>query len=101
MFWRCRLPVDSRLNVTLIEIQQLSTRIRHFIKLPVFQTVQLPFFNVINAFVVDRWVHCFSHLRVKVCVYFQGSEVTEQVLHTVSKSSSLEEITLENAGLKS
>lgn len=31
----------------------------------------------------------------------QGSEVTEQVLHTVSKSSSLEEITLENAGLKS
>ncbi|KAM9849366.1 capping protein, Arp2/3 and myosin-I linker protein 3-like [Aulostomus maculatus] len=29
-----------------------------------------------------------------------GSEVTEQVLHTVSKSSSLEEITLENAGLK-
>uniref|UniRef100_A0A3B4VKS9 Capping protein, Arp2/3 and myosin-I linker protein 3-like n=1 Tax=Seriola dumerili TaxID=41447 RepID=A0A3B4VKS9_SERDU len=30
-----------------------------------------------------------------------GSEVTEQVLHTVSKSSSLEEITLENAGLKS
>ncbi|KAE8294530.1 Capping protein, Arp2/3 and myosin-I linker protein 3 [Larimichthys crocea] len=27
-----------------------------------------------------------------------GSEVTEQVLHTVSKSSSLEEITLENAG---
>lgn len=31
----------------------------------------------------------------------QGSEVTEQVLHTVSKSSSLEEITLENTGLKS
>ncbi|XP_029286265.1 capping protein, Arp2/3 and myosin-I linker protein 3-like isoform X2 [Cottoperca gobio] len=30
-----------------------------------------------------------------------GSEVTEQILHTVSKSSSLEEITLENAGLKS
>uniref|UniRef100_H3DJT8 Capping protein regulator and myosin 1 linker 3 n=1 Tax=Tetraodon nigroviridis TaxID=99883 RepID=H3DJT8_TETNG len=30
-----------------------------------------------------------------------GSEVTEQVLHTVSKSCSLEEITLENAGLKS
>uniref|UniRef100_A0A1A8GPZ3 Leucine rich repeat containing 16B n=1 Tax=Nothobranchius korthausae TaxID=1143690 RepID=A0A1A8GPZ3_9TELE len=30
-----------------------------------------------------------------------GSEVTEQVLHTVSKSSSLEEITLENVGLKS
>ncbi|XP_034036370.1 capping protein, Arp2/3 and myosin-I linker protein 3-like [Thalassophryne amazonica] len=30
-----------------------------------------------------------------------GSEVTEQVLHTVSKSSTLEEITLENAGLKS
>nr|XP_040040738.1 capping protein, Arp2/3 and myosin-I linker protein 3-like [Gasterosteus aculeatus aculeatus] len=30
-----------------------------------------------------------------------GSEVTEQVLHTVSKSSSLEELTLENAGLKS
>ncbi|XP_034555561.1 capping protein, Arp2/3 and myosin-I linker protein 3-like isoform X2 [Notolabrus celidotus] len=30
-----------------------------------------------------------------------GSEVTEQVLHTISKSSSLEEITLENAGLKS
>ncbi|KAM9479332.1 capping protein, Arp2/3 and myosin-I linker protein 3-like isoform 2-T2 [Salvelinus alpinus] len=30
-----------------------------------------------------------------------GSEVTEQVLHTLSKSSSLEEITLENAGLKS
>ncbi|MFT7800129.1 capping protein, Arp2/3 and myosin-I linker protein 3 [Arapaima gigas] len=29
-----------------------------------------------------------------------GSEVTEQVLHTLSKSSSLEEITLENAGLK-
>lgn len=33
--------------------------------------------------------------------FLQGSEVTEQVLHTVSKSSSLEEITLENAGLKS
>uniref|UniRef100_A0A3B3BXA4 Capping protein regulator and myosin 1 linker 3 n=1 Tax=Oryzias melastigma TaxID=30732 RepID=A0A3B3BXA4_ORYME len=30
-----------------------------------------------------------------------GSEVTEQVLHTVSKSSCLEELTLENAGLKS
>ncbi|MGH0126498.1 UNVERIFIED_CONTAM: hypothetical protein FKN15_048815 [Acipenser sinensis] len=30
-----------------------------------------------------------------------GSEVTEQVLHTLSKSSSLEEITLENSGLKS
>ncbi|XP_066533913.1 capping protein, Arp2/3 and myosin-I linker protein 3-like isoform X3 [Hoplias malabaricus] len=30
-----------------------------------------------------------------------GSEVTEQVLHTLSKSSSLEEITLENVGLKS
>uniref|UniRef100_A0A8C7P3M3 Capping protein regulator and myosin 1 linker 3 n=1 Tax=Oncorhynchus mykiss TaxID=8022 RepID=A0A8C7P3M3_ONCMY len=30
-----------------------------------------------------------------------GLEVTEQVLHTLSKSSSLEEITLENAGLKS
>ncbi|KAL1022611.1 hypothetical protein UPYG_G00029860 [Umbra pygmaea] len=30
-----------------------------------------------------------------------GSEVSEQVLHTLSKSSSLEEITLENAGLKS
>ncbi|XP_072294492.1 capping protein, Arp2/3 and myosin-I linker protein 3-like isoform X2 [Eucyclogobius newberryi] len=30
-----------------------------------------------------------------------GSEVAEQVLHTVSKSSSLEELTLENAGLKS
>ncbi|XP_041949330.1 capping protein, Arp2/3 and myosin-I linker protein 3 isoform X1 [Alosa sapidissima] len=30
-----------------------------------------------------------------------GSEVVEQVLHTVSKSSSLEEVTLENAGLKS
>ncbi|KAM8874727.1 capping protein, Arp2/3 and myosin-I linker protein 3-like isoform 2-T2 [Spinachia spinachia] len=30
-----------------------------------------------------------------------GSEVTEQVLHTISKSSSLEELTLENAGLKS
>ncbi|KAJ8387626.1 hypothetical protein AAFF_G00151760 [Aldrovandia affinis] len=29
-----------------------------------------------------------------------GSEVIEQVLHTLSKSSSLEEITLENAGLK-
>ncbi|KAK6310972.1 hypothetical protein J4Q44_G00190270 [Coregonus suidteri] len=30
-----------------------------------------------------------------------GSEVVEQVLHTISKSSSLEELTLENAGLKS
>ncbi|XP_031689392.1 capping protein, Arp2/3 and myosin-I linker protein 3 isoform X1 [Oncorhynchus kisutch] len=30
-----------------------------------------------------------------------GSEVSEQVLHTLSKSSSLEELTLENAGLKS
>ncbi|KAM6948637.1 capping protein, Arp2/3 and myosin-I linker protein 3 [Aplochiton taeniatus] len=30
-----------------------------------------------------------------------GSEVVEQVLHTVSKSNSLEEVTLENAGLKS
>ncbi|XP_028831341.1 capping protein, Arp2/3 and myosin-I linker protein 3 isoform X2 [Denticeps clupeoides] len=30
-----------------------------------------------------------------------GSEVVEQVLHTVSKSCSLEEVTLENAGLKS
>ncbi|XP_062850006.1 capping protein, Arp2/3 and myosin-I linker protein 3 [Trichomycterus rosablanca] len=29
-----------------------------------------------------------------------GSEVVEQVLHTVSKSSSLEELTLENTGLK-
>ncbi|XP_067308541.1 capping protein, Arp2/3 and myosin-I linker protein 3 isoform X2 [Pseudorasbora parva] len=29
-----------------------------------------------------------------------SSEVVEQILHTVSKSSSLEEITLENAGLK-
>lgn len=31
----------------------------------------------------------------------QGSEVVDQVLHTVSKSNSLEELTLENAGLKS
>ncbi|CAB1332067.1 unnamed protein product [Coregonus sp. 'balchen'] len=30
-----------------------------------------------------------------------GSEVSEQVLHTLSKSSSLAELTLENAGLKS
>ncbi|XP_041660282.1 capping protein, Arp2/3 and myosin-I linker protein 3 isoform X4 [Cheilinus undulatus] len=30
-----------------------------------------------------------------------GSEVIDQVLHTVSKSNSLEELTLENAGLKS
>uniref|UniRef100_A0AAZ3SUK1 Capping protein regulator and myosin 1 linker 3 n=1 Tax=Oncorhynchus tshawytscha TaxID=74940 RepID=A0AAZ3SUK1_ONCTS len=30
-----------------------------------------------------------------------GSEVVEQVLHTISKSSSLEELTLENVGLKS
>ncbi|XP_036373398.1 capping protein, Arp2/3 and myosin-I linker protein 3-like, partial [Megalops cyprinoides] len=30
-----------------------------------------------------------------------GSEVIDQVLHTLSKSSSLEEITLENAGLRS
>ncbi|KAI5608465.1 capping protein, Arp2/3 and myosin-I linker protein 3 [Silurus asotus] len=30
-----------------------------------------------------------------------GSEVTEQVLHTLSKSSSLEELTMENVGLKS
>ncbi|XP_062261269.1 capping protein, Arp2/3 and myosin-I linker protein 3 isoform X2 [Platichthys flesus] len=30
-----------------------------------------------------------------------GSEVVDQVLHTVSKSNSLEELTLENAGLKS
>lgn len=30
----------------------------------------------------------------------QSSEVVEQILHTVSKSSSLEELTLENAGLK-
>ncbi|KAG9273800.1 capping protein, Arp2/3 and myosin-I linker protein 3 isoform X1 [Astyanax mexicanus] len=29
-----------------------------------------------------------------------GSEVVEQVLHTISKSSSLEDLTLENAGLK-
>ncbi|CAB1317234.1 unnamed protein product, partial [Coregonus sp. 'balchen'] len=42
----------------------------------------------------------FSHLdsRYTTC---SGSEVVEQVLHTVSKSSSLEELTLENAGLKS
>lgn len=36
-----------------------------------------------------------------VFFFLKGSEVTEQVLHTVSKSSSLEEITLENTGLKS
>ncbi|XP_072220346.1 capping protein, Arp2/3 and myosin-I linker protein 3 isoform X3 [Leuresthes tenuis] len=30
-----------------------------------------------------------------------GSEVVDQVLHTISKSNSLEELTLENAGLKS
>lgn len=30
----------------------------------------------------------------------QSSEVVEQILHTVSKSSSLEELTLENVGLK-
>lgn len=38
---------------------------------------------------------------LRVWFVCKGSEVTEQVLHTVSKSSSLEEITLENAGLKS
>lgn len=38
---------------------------------------------------------------VVVFHFLKGSEVTEQVLHTVSKSSSLEEITLENTGLKS
>lgn len=31
---------------------------------------------------------------------FQGSEVLEQVLHTLSKSGSLEELVLDNAGLK-
>lgn len=36
-----------------------------------------------------------------VSVALQGSEVVDQVLHTVSKSNSLEELTLENAGLKS
>lgn len=30
----------------------------------------------------------------------QGSEVLEQVLHTLSKSGSLEELVLDNAGLK-
>lgn len=34
-------------------------------------------------------------------IRLQGSEVVDQVLHTVSKSNSLEELTLENAGLKS
>uniref|UniRef100_A0A8C7YBA5 Capping protein regulator and myosin 1 linker 3 n=1 Tax=Oryzias sinensis TaxID=183150 RepID=A0A8C7YBA5_9TELE len=54
----------------------------------------------------------FSHLdssslpqwfifSVLVLVFGQGSEVVEQVLHTISKSNSLEELTLENAGLKS
>lgn len=36
-----------------------------------------------------------------ILVALQGSEVVDQVLHTVSKSNSLEELTLENAGLKS
>lgn len=43
-----------------------------------------------------------QHSCIWVVFFFlKGSEVTEQVLHTVSKSSSLEEITLENTGLKS
>lgn len=33
-------------------------------------------------------------------IFHQGSEVVDQILHTVSKSNSLEELTLENAGLK-
>lgn len=37
----------------------------------------------------------------ELVLYPQGSEVVDQVLHTVSKSNSLEELTLENAGLKS
>lgn len=39
--------------------------------------------------------------RSLVLLGLQGSEVVDQVLHTVSKSNSLEELTLENAGLKS
>lgn len=44
---------------------------------------------------------CSPGLLTSWCFYLQGSEVVDQVLHTVSKSNSLEELTLENAGLKS
>lgn len=50
------------------------------------------------------WVRCSNGNIPAYGLFFffpKGSEVTEQVLHTVSKSSSLEEITLENTGLKS
>nr|XP_055059079.1 capping protein, Arp2/3 and myosin-I linker protein 3 isoform X2 [Misgurnus anguillicaudatus] len=50
---------------------------------------------IVAAMAYNSWftkLYC-KDLRV-------SSEVAEQILHTVSKSSSLEEITLENAGLK-
>uniref|UniRef100_A0AAV2KSD6 Leucine-rich repeat-containing protein 16B-like n=1 Tax=Knipowitschia caucasica TaxID=637954 RepID=A0AAV2KSD6_KNICA len=51
---------------------------------------------IVASMAYNTWftkLHC-KDLRI-------GSEVAEQVLHTISKSSSLEELTLENAGLKS
>ncbi|XP_030228548.1 capping protein, Arp2/3 and myosin-I linker protein 3 isoform X4 [Gadus morhua] len=51
---------------------------------------------IVASMAYNNW---FTKLYVKDLRI--GSEVTEQVLHTLSKSSSLEEITLENAGLKS
>lgn len=49
----------------------------------------------------NAWVNGVMKTCVCVCVcLLQNSEVVEQVLHTISKSSSLEELTLENAGLK-
>ncbi|XP_034742644.1 capping protein, Arp2/3 and myosin-I linker protein 3 isoform X5 [Etheostoma cragini] len=51
---------------------------------------------IVASIAYNTWftkLHC-KDMRI-------GSEVVDQVLHTVSKSNSLEELTLENAGLKS
>lgn len=46
-----------------------------------------------------RWEGC-SDSGPQDCLCPQGSEVLEQVLHTLSKSGSLEELVMDNAGLK-
>ncbi|XP_010766125.1 leucine-rich repeat-containing protein 16B-like [Notothenia coriiceps] len=51
---------------------------------------------IVASIAYNTWftkLHC-KDMRI-------GSEVVDQVLHTVSKSNTLEELTLENAGLKS
>ncbi|XP_061695742.1 capping protein, Arp2/3 and myosin-I linker protein 3 isoform X3 [Syngnathoides biaculeatus] len=56
---------------------------------------------IVASIAYNTWFTKLFCKDMRILYTLQGSEVVDQVLHAVSKSNSLEEITLENAGLKS